>query len=64
EYFNIIANGTAKHSDTPIYDQQMNILRYRVEAAEKKAASLEEFITSRKLTELYQEYLKHKESNP
>ncbi len=39
-YFNIVANGTAEHSETPTYAQQLCRMKHRYECAEKEAAAL------------------------
>ncbi|MCS7773704.1 hypothetical protein N0039_31190, partial [Pseudomonas aeruginosa] len=39
-YFNIVANGTAEHSEPPTYAQQLCRMKHRYECAEKEAAAL------------------------
>ncbi|HIE5723312.1 TPA: hypothetical protein ACXN3I_005400 [Pseudomonas aeruginosa] len=39
-YFNIVANGTAEHSEPPTYAQQLCRMKNRYECAEKEAAAL------------------------
>ncbi|HEJ5664354.1 TPA: hypothetical protein SL739_000986 [Pseudomonas aeruginosa] len=39
-YFNIVANGTAEHSEPPTYAQQLCRMKHRYECAEKEVAAL------------------------
>ncbi|MHB2135455.1 hypothetical protein R5H17_027730 [Pseudomonas aeruginosa] len=39
-YFNIVANGTAEHSEPPTYAQQLCRMKHRYECAEKEFAAL------------------------
>lgn len=39
-YFNIVANGTAEHSEPPNYAQQLCRMKHRYECAEKEVAAL------------------------
>lgn len=39
-YFNIVANGTAEHSEPPTYAQQLCRMKHRYECAEKESAAL------------------------
>ncbi|MBG4138608.1 hypothetical protein I4929_23760 [Pseudomonas aeruginosa] len=39
-YFNMVANGTAEHSEPPTYSQQLCRMKHRYECAEKEAAAL------------------------
>ncbi|HGE6917168.1 TPA: hypothetical protein ACGCBC_000818 [Pseudomonas aeruginosa] len=39
-YFNIVANGTAEHSEPPTYQQQLCRMKHRYECAEKEVAAL------------------------
>ncbi len=39
-YFNIVANGTAEHSEPPTFAQQLCRMKHRAEVAEKEVAAL------------------------
>lgn len=39
-YFNIVANGTAEMNEPPTYAQELNIVKHRLEAAERELAAL------------------------
>ncbi|HHM5667227.1 hypothetical protein [Pseudomonas aeruginosa] len=39
-YFNIVANGTAEHSEPPVFAQQLCRTKHRYECAEKEVAAL------------------------
>ncbi|HCI1946331.1 TPA: hypothetical protein NOE91_005207 [Pseudomonas aeruginosa] len=56
-YFNIVANGTAEHSEPPTYAQQLCRMKHRYECAEKEVAALRARVVVVPERELFTQYL-------
>lgn len=64
QYFSIVANGSSYPDDPPTYAQQMNRLKWKVEAAEKERDMLKaENERLRKLPTCWSEVLEQSEAN-
>ena len=64
QYFSIVANGSSYPDDPPTYAQQMNSLKWKVEAAEKERDMLKaENERLRKLPTCWSEVLEQSEAN-